>query len=641
MADVIAPRIDRSARDVAEKILFAREDDRELGKVIFLIGAGCSISAGVPGAVEIGRRMTREVARRLGRGSPGDDAETAYRALVRDEFLSPAEGPAGGIDWYRVYDEMFRRHYAAPDDSRALFGAVVEEAKGAINWAHLCLGELVARRLVSTVLTTNFDQLVLSGMVRAGILPVICDGVESLNRIAGAPRHPQLVELHGSRHTYLLRNRPEDVRDVWHNPQASAAVQKLLQHATTFVVVGYGGREDGVMDLLVQAAAVYRDKNLFWVQHSPDPRTLSPKAQAFLATSRNGGLLVGQDADGFFLDLCRALGVGVPSALSDPLKAVGRLIADLDAYRSPNADIRAEIDRARARHAFLHERLEDAAADTTEVEQIRELRLAGHDAEAYARAERALATVGDLTEAPIELLKEAAGAALAFGRSSPDAAPLRQAVAYLRQLARRGGSSGTDERPPVAIPLAEAPHQAAAAAIEADAAPERAALQRQLGLALTSLGERESKTARLEEAVAIFRTTLTERMRGQAPLDWASNQNSLGIALARLGERESGTARLEEAVAAYRAALEERTRERAPLDWAETQNNLGNALKSLSERESGTVRLEEAVAAFRAAQEELTADRAPAYAEMVRRNSDHASRLIQARTDPAAGEGEP
>ena len=35
-----------------------------------------------------------------------------------------------------------------------------------------------------------------------------------------------------------------------------------------------------------------------------------------------------------------------------------------------------------------------------------------------------------------------------------------------------------------------------------------------------------------------------------------------------LGERESGTARLEEAVAAYRAALEEQTRERVPLDWA-------------------------------------------------------------------------
>ena len=66
----------------------------------------------------------------------------------------------------------------------------------------------------------------------------------------------------------------------------------------------------------------------------------------------------------------------------------------------------------------------------------------------------------------------------------------------------------------------------------------------------------------------------------RVPLDWAATQNNLGNALRALGERESGTARLEEAVAAYRAALEEWTRERVPLDWAMTQNNLGNALSS-------------------------------------------------------------
>jgi tetratricopeptide (TPR) repeat protein len=95
------------------------------------------------------------------------------------------------------------------------------------------------------------------------------------------------------------------------------------------------------------------------------------------------------------------------------------------------------------------------------------------------------------------------------------------------------------------------------------------------------------------------------------PLDWAMTQNNLGTALQTLGERESGTARLEEAVAAYRAALEEYTRDRVPLHWAATQNNLGNALSSLGERESGTARLEEAVAAFRAALEEHTAERVP------------------------------
>ena len=143
---------------------------------------------------------------------------------------------------------MFRRHYTAPDDVRELFGSLMTEAKGAINWAHLCLGELVRREYVSTVLTTNFDQLVLY-LVRAVSCPWSAMA-SNRSRIAGAPRHPQLVELHGSRHTYLLRNAPTDVEAVRTDSGASAAIEKLFQSATTFVAVGYGGREDGVMDLL-------------------------------------------------------------------------------------------------------------------------------------------------------------------------------------------------------------------------------------------------------------------------------------------------------------------------------------------------------------------------------------------------------
>jgi tetratricopeptide (TPR) repeat protein len=140
---------------------------------------------------------------------------------------------------------------------------------------------------------------------------------------------------------------------------------------------------------------------------------------------------------------------------------------------------------------------------------------------------------------------------------------------------------------------------------------QRGAAGNDLGNALQNLGERESGTARLEEAVAAYRAALEEHTRERAPLDWAMTQMNLGNALARLGGRESGTARLEEAVAAYRAALGEYSRERVPLDWAVTQNNLGNALRMLGERESGTARLEEAVAAYRAALEERTRGRVP------------------------------
>jgi hypothetical protein len=76
---------------------------------------------------------------------------------------------------------------------------------------------------------------------------------------------------------------------------------------------------------------------------------------------------------------------------------------------------------------------------------------------------------------------------------------------------------------------------------------------------------------------------------------------NLGIALSTLGERESGTARLEEAVKAYRAALEERTRERVSLDWANAQHGLGYALAALAKRQGNAMLMEEALADMRGA----------------------------------------
>jgi tetratricopeptide (TPR) repeat protein len=152
-----------------------------------------------------------------------------------------------------------------------------------------------------------------------------------------------------------------------------------------------------------------------------------------------------------------------------------------------------------------------------------------------------------------------------------------------------------------------------------------------LGIALSILGERETGTARLEEAVDAFRNALLEHTRERVPLDWAMTQNNLGNALTGLGERESGTVRLEEAVAAFHKASLECTRERVPLDWATTQSNLGNALQALGERETGTARLEEAVDAFRNALLEHTRERVPFDWAMTQNNLGNALRALGER----------
>jgi tetratricopeptide (TPR) repeat protein len=102
--------------------------------------------------------------------------------------------------------------------------------------------------------------------------------------------------------------------------------------------------------------------------------------------------------------------------------------------------------------------------------------------------------------------------------------------------------------------------------------------------ALYHQGDEFGHNDALVMTIARNRSLLNLALRERVPLDWARTQNNLGNALSALGERESDTARLNEAVAAYREALKEYTRERVPLQWATTQNNLDLALKLLKER---------------------------------------------------------
>lgn len=160
--------------------------------------------------------------------------------------------------------------------------------------------------------------------------------------------------------------------------------------------------------------------------------------------------------------------------------------------------------------------------------------------------------------------------------------------------------------------------------------------QNNLGSALATLGQRESGTARLEEAVEAFRATLTEYTRERVPRAWAMTQNNLGNALQTLGQRESGTSRLEEAVGAYRSTLTVYTRECSPLLWATTLNNLGNALTVLGQRENRTARLEEAVLAYDAALAELTREDVPLDWAMIQNNLGNALQALGQRESGTA-----
>jgi tetratricopeptide (TPR) repeat protein len=278
--------------------------------------------------------------------------------------------------------------------------------------------------------------------------------------------------------------------------------------------------------------------------------------------------------------------------------------------KGQSALARATLDKA-AEDIWREEeeRRERSVANVTELRhRERDIALATYDGDDAADAILKLARSIHRSNAAIgEFLAKEAEALHEYGRDRGSNVHLVAEIALRRELLARASSDD-----------------------------ERGAARNNLGNALWRLGERESGTARLEEAVVAYRAALEERTRERVPLDWATTQTNLGTALRALGRRESGTARLEEAVKAYRAALEERTRERVPLDWAMTQNNLGSALGTLGERESGTARLEEAVTAFRAALEEHTPERVPLHRAGTQNNLGVALRTLGERESGTA-----
>lgn len=289
---------DKQVSDVVQCLQRGKGDPEtdDWGGAVFLIGAGCSKSAGVPLGREIAATCMVDLAKMYSNG----EFETTD-AMETKQWLENNGDLEKGLTDKNLYGHIFSRHFHDAAAQREVIQAALKASNGKINWAHLCLGQLVSARYAHTVLTTNFEQLVLEGIIRTGLIPVVADGVESLSRISGKPQHPQVVHLHGSLHTYNLRNTIEDMERTGDHLGTTTALCSLFRDSQALIVVGYDGSEPGIMDLLVRAAEYLgSNKSVYWVLHSANPEDLSSMAEKLLEVTQVGGVVLDQDADDFF-----------------------------------------------------------------------------------------------------------------------------------------------------------------------------------------------------------------------------------------------------------------------------------------------------------------------------------------------------
>lgn len=608
--------------------------EKNWGKAVFLIGAGCSASVGIPLAAAIAKDCVIELAEKYsGNSFEPSSPEEAIKYLYENKWLHEKELKDSDWDpadpnWGNLYGKIFENHFQSDIDQQRIINNAIGKSDDKINWAHICLGELVSLGYIHTVITTNFDQLVLRGIISTGVLPVIADGIESLTRVHSNPLKPQVVHIHGSMHTYNLRNSKAAVKaELEKKLSVGGMLYELVRGSNLLVVVGYAGGEEAVMSLLQKSARHFKNMIIFWVLYEKDINKLSKQAKKLLKTGNHKYCILNKDADNFFLEIMENLGIGAPRWMKNPVE---NLLSQTEIIKSPdNIHTQSEIDIQREISVYsdkvneldecwkgivnnfngslpaattlrLQGRFEEATQELRKVKEI--------DYSTWRmKAETAFEAGQSSQEINISLIKESINA---WNEAVKKVKQKENPISYYETQIGLGNTImlllEIDPSEESALQAVKAFRSALKVNEIKDNKEILIKAQNNLGIALLELYEFNDNAKHVEDAVKAHEAALKEIVRENSPIEWAETQSNLAGALERLGELEDSSDSLKKAVLAYEAALEEYRSNKYLDDWAETQSNLAGVYKKIGEENDDHNLLEIAASSYKNALKHFT-----------------------------------
>jgi len=228
---------------------------------LFFLGAGASISSGVPSAERCIWEWKRNIF--LTR-NPGLEEQFSELSLIGvrqriqrwldQQSTYPREGTP---DEYGFYMEAC---FPIPNDRRAYFEEKVRQVQPHIGYRLLC--HLAQMDMVRAVWTTNFDALTAQAAADFELTPIEV-GIDSQHRLSRALRKGELlsISLHGDYRYDRLKNTSKELQEQ--ESQLQTELVRQLREAQV-IVVGYSGRDVSIMDVFREAYSRSGTGSLYW-----------------------------------------------------------------------------------------------------------------------------------------------------------------------------------------------------------------------------------------------------------------------------------------------------------------------------------------------------------------------------------------
>ena len=292
---------------------FVRRFPLRAPKLMWLLGAGASASAGIPTALDMIWQFRRALFlsqnRSASQPAAADLSQPTIRSRIIAHIASLGGMPSPGAP--DEYSALFEAAYPSEADRQAFLEAQVSGAKP--SYGHLALATLMRERLTRLVWTTNFDALIADSCAKifdttSALTTATLDSADLARQAIVDERWPAEIKLHGDFRSRRLKNTSDELRCQ------DARLRSLLVDSCQrfgLIVVGYSGRDDSVMDALQDA--IEQDtafpSGLFWLHRGQDLPL--PRVTQLLARGASNGkevaLVTVDNFDEILRDLIRMI----------------------------------------------------------------------------------------------------------------------------------------------------------------------------------------------------------------------------------------------------------------------------------------------------------------------------------------------
>ena len=223
-------------------------------KVVFFLGAGASITSGVPSAKSLSTKWLKELK------SLQCNNDIAFEEWIKGtEKYSDYDSDNAG----KFYSEVIKDLFPSEEERQKEIEKIVQNHDPAFGYA--VLAKLMGEKYGNTfnkVLTTNFDDLVADALyLFSNRKPLVITHEALINYAKISSIKPTIIKLHGDAHL-SPKNTEGEIQEI--DPKITSVIASIIKESF-LVFIGYGGNDKGILKLLSNVSGL--NNKVYWVNN--------------------------------------------------------------------------------------------------------------------------------------------------------------------------------------------------------------------------------------------------------------------------------------------------------------------------------------------------------------------------------------